>query len=321
MCFDSDVAGIIAAEKGIELAWQAGVNVKVIILPTKIKDPDELVQKSPDAWRKAVNKKINFMDYFFQINLAEKDLNNIDVKRETARKILPWIAKLFDPIEKDFYLKKLSTAISIDENSLREALNKFSNIRLGFKTQSNNKNKNISTKQEGSTQEGWSQQITDKQNIKINKNYIISQRLLALGLRSEEYLEELVSKILPELIENSFQEFYKQIILYYTKNNPEYSGQDLINNFYNHLKTKKTDLVVIFDTLKLLGENEFVEMSKRELNREFDLAVNFLKKENVSTKLKNIEVEIKLAEQKNEFEKIEKLMKEFSLLSGELKGL
>jgi len=58
MCFDSDVAGIKAAEKSIEMLWQADINIKVVLMPKDIKDPDELIQKNPQAWVEAVKKQI-----------------------------------------------------------------------------------------------------------------------------------------------------------------------------------------------------------------------------------------------------------------------
>lgn len=296
MCFDQDAAGVSAGERGIEMAWRAGMSVKVIILPDNIKDPDELVQKSfpKGTWKEAVNKKVNFMDYFFTVNLKGQNLSDIDVKRKIGARLLTWIAKLGDAIEKDYYLKKLATVLSVDENALRESLGKIGNkiVGTGFKPVQN------------------SDVGTDIRPVQ-NKSKILSQRLLALALYNSEYAEELISKILPELIDKDYQEFYKILIVHYNKDGN-------LDDLRTKLQIQAKDLVLSFDTLKLLADNEFMGMSRREINRDFDLSVNFLKHENITTRLKQVENLISQAEQQGNHEKIEKLMKEFTNLSQEL---
>jgi len=302
MCFDQDSAGVAAGERGIEMAWQAGMSVKVIILPENIKDPDELVQKSPDAWREAVNKKVNFMDYFFTVNLQNQNLDDIDVKRKIGARLLSWIAKLGDAIEKDYYLKKLAGVLSIDENALRESLSKIKNVG--------------SMPLHGATMQDKNKMAPtmELEPTKLNKLKIITQRLLALALHSSEYATELISKVLPELIHKDYQEFYKILIVHYNKHSN-------LDELRTKLQIEAKDLVLGFDTLKLLAEDEFTEMSKNELNREFDLAVNFLKKQNITIRLDQVQNLIRQAEQQNNQEKIERLMQEFTNLSQELKGL
>lgn len=304
MCFDQDAAGVVAGERGIEMAWQSGMSVKVIILPQAIKDPDELVQKSSKAWQEAVNKKVNFMDYFFTVNLQNQSLDNIDVKRKIGARLLSWIAKLGDAIEKDYYLKKLAAVLNVDENALRESLSKIKNV--------------------GSMSPDWSHSVKSEQagskhsleptSVIINKSKIISQRLLALALYNSEYANELISKILPGLIDKDYQEFYKILIMHYNKN-------ENLDELRTKLQIQAKDLVLDFDTLKLLADSEFGQLSKNELNREFDLGVNYLKRENISTQLKQVENLIHQAEQQNNQEKLEKLMQEFTDLSRQLTNL
>lgn len=300
LAFDMDAAGIAAAERGIELAWHEGMSVKVIILPSGIKDPDELIKKSKAAWQEAVDKRINFMDYLLEINMVGQDLTNVDVKRSVTQKIIPWLAKLANPIEQDHYLKVLASKLNVSENSLREALSKIRSRRDAVNRVSTNQTPDI--------------------NQKINKYEIVSQRLLALILYSPEYIKATIDRLPPELIEQSFQEFYKEIIFYYTKSD-EFSAKGGIDDFYEQLKAERKDLAFVFDTLKLLAESEFINFSPTDLNKEFNLTINFLKKENISERLKKIEQEIKSAEQAGEWEKVDELMREFSKLSRELANL
>lgn len=295
MCFDADAAGVVAAERGIDMLWQNEMNIKVIILPKDIKDPDELIQKSPDAWREAIDKKINFMDYFLQVNTIGKNLNDIDVKKSVAGKIMPWITKLNNSVEQDHYLKKLAAMLDITENGLREELQKIG--RNAPRRVLTPADENVEIK-------------------KINKRQLVSQRLLALVVYDPNYTQELIDVLVPELIEKSFQELYKTLIFYYTKNN-----ELRVEDFYNYLKAEKNDLVFVFDTLKMLAESEFTELSSIELNKEFKLSVNWLRKESIMNKLKQIEKDIRNAEQSGDRTKADRLMREFSELSRELSGL
>jgi len=299
MCFDADAAGVVAAERGIDMLWQNEMNIKVIILPKDIKDPDELIQKSPDAWQEAIDKKINFMDYFLQVNTIGKNLNDIDVKKSVAGKIMPWITKLNNSVEQDHYLKKLANILDVTEKGLHDELQKLKSGRL---------NKRAPVRDMEPTQ--------GPEIKKINKRQLVSQRLLALVMHDPNYTQELIDVLVPELIEESFQELYKTLIFYYTKNN-----ELRVEDFYNYLKAEKNDLVFVFDTLKMLAESEFTELSSIELNKEFKLSVNWLLKESIMNKLKQIEKDIRNAEQSGDRTKADRLMREFSELSRELSGL
>src|SRR3989338_897873 len=58
IAFDADAAGLNANLRGVDLAWQAGLNVKVINLSGG-KDPDELIKENPDKWKESVKKSQN----------------------------------------------------------------------------------------------------------------------------------------------------------------------------------------------------------------------------------------------------------------------
>ena len=292
LCFDADSAGIKAAERGVDLIWANSMNVKVIILPEKFKDPDELVKVNSELWVTASQKLINFMDYLLAVNLANQNWADIDAKRQITAKILPWISKLENPIETDHYLKELAKKLNIAESSLMEVLQKMrvpkTKIAFGPKE---------------------SADIV----IKINKQKIVSERLLALLINSSDFLAMAIDKLAPEMIFNDYQEFYKELIFYYTKNNV-FEATD----FLSYLSADKKNLVFLADTLKLLFESEFANLSRLELNQEFNLSLNFLKREKITGRLKEIEADLRLAERDGDRAKADLLMQEFSELSRDM---
>ena len=149
--------------------------------------------------------------------------------------------------------------------------------------------------------------------IKINKQKIVSERLLALLINSSDFLAMAIDKLAQEMIFNDYQEFYKELIFYYIKNNV-FEAAD----FLSYLSADKKNLVFLADTLKLLFESEFANLSRLELNQEFNLSLNFLKREKITGRLKEIEEDLRLAERDGDRVRADALMQEFSELSREM---
>lgn len=292
LCFDADSAGIKAAERGVDLIWSQGLSVKVILLPKNFKDPDELVKRNPLVWVEVSQKVINFMDYLFYLNLAEKNLTSIDAKKMAAGKLLPWINKLSNPLDKEHYLKILADKLNVNEASLKEILQK-------------------KILQTGNP---YVLKMASDQNIKINKEKIMTERLLAIILGSNDYLVQAINKLLPEMIYKDYEEFYKELIFCYTKNN--YFN---ILEFENIVKSSdRKALVFVLESLKLFYDTEFSGLTIREIDKEFNSALNYLKKEKISKRLKEIEAELRIAERESKRDLADTLMQEFSELSREI---
>ena len=233
MCFDQDIAGVKAAERSIEMLWQAEMNIKVVILPSDVKDPDELIQKNPQAWQEAVSKATNFMDYFFSQAMRGRKLDTIDDKRAIAKILLPWIARLVDPISQNHYIKLLSEKINIDEITLQQALGKYGKDTT----------KTTSTE-------------TEKPTVQTSRKDLISQRFLATLVYNPGLIKKSIDFIEEAHLSGIFAEFYKNIIIYYTKNNT--ISSELVRQ---SLKDSGQDkLVQFFDALELLAKTEFEEL-------------------------------------------------------------
>lgn len=123
LSLDADFAGDAAAHRGIEMADQAGLNIKVVTF-SEAKDPDDLIKKNPGLWRKAIEGAVNFYDYIIDSALTKYDRN----KPEEAKKIVAEVAKFIAPIEnlvvRNHYLKKLATSLGIPTDDLETQLGK-----------------------------------------------------------------------------------------------------------------------------------------------------------------------------------------------------
>lgn len=126
--YDGDAAGVKAALRGLDMALEEGLNVRLVLIPDK-EDPDSYVNKvGVTAFRDfiAANKK-DFI--LFQLEIALKDAAN-----DTARKaaVVNQVAETISKINKaeDFtrqqdYIKQSAALLKIEEAGLTALVNKF----------------------------------------------------------------------------------------------------------------------------------------------------------------------------------------------------
>lgn len=119
-CFDRDAAGLNAAKKGVSIARALHFDVRAITLPNDVKDPDDLVQKNPDRWRKLSASSIPFMQFLFERTCADRDLANIDHKRQVYQELKPAIRELQDIVEKEHWMQKISLLLNVDFKTVRD---------------------------------------------------------------------------------------------------------------------------------------------------------------------------------------------------------
>jgi len=122
IAFDSDNAGLKAAERAIGLALSLGMNVKVI--PLNDKDPADLILRSPDEWTKAVDGAKHVVEF-----LLEKIQGSGLAAREQAlrieRALLPLLRMLPSRVEQSHFLKIISERTGLQSDALWETLKKL----------------------------------------------------------------------------------------------------------------------------------------------------------------------------------------------------
>jgi len=107
LSFDSDRAGVAATERVIPIAQKLGVALRIITIKDA-KDPDELVQKSVAAWKKAIEKAVYATDWLIENYKSQLDLATAAGKTAFTDALLPTIKRLSDPVEQEHYLKVIA---------------------------------------------------------------------------------------------------------------------------------------------------------------------------------------------------------------------
>ncbi|HEV8285257.1 MAG TPA: DNA primase [Chitinophagaceae bacterium] len=131
--YDGDAAGVKAALRGLDMALEEGLNVKLVLIPDN-EDPDSYVNKvGASAFREFVQK--NKRDFIlFQLEVALKDAgSDSNKKAEVVNQIAETISRINkaeDFTKQQDYIKQCSEILKIDESGLHALVNKFIRNRI-----------------------------------------------------------------------------------------------------------------------------------------------------------------------------------------------
>lgn len=121
--YDGDAAGVNAALRGLDLALEQDLNVKIVMLPEG-EDPDSFIKKvGATVFRTYIDEKAD--DFiFFKLRLLEKDATDPVKKTEMIKAIISSIGKIPDPLKRNLYTKECAQRLHIDERILIGETNK-----------------------------------------------------------------------------------------------------------------------------------------------------------------------------------------------------
>src|SRR5688572_2302901 len=131
--YDGDAAGVKAALRGLDLALEESLNVKLVLIPDNA-DPDSYVNKvGAAAFTQFVQR--NKKDFIlFQLEVALKDAGNDSVKKaEVVSRVAETISRINkaeDFTKQQDYIKQCSEILKIDEGGLHALVNKFIRTRI-----------------------------------------------------------------------------------------------------------------------------------------------------------------------------------------------
>ena len=126
--YDGDSAGVKAALRGLDMALEEGLNVKLVLIPDN-EDPDSYVNKvGTEAFQQFIkeNKK-DFIIFQLEVMLKDvgNDLNQKNILVNQIAETISRINKAEDFTKQQAYIKQCAALLKIDEGGLITLVNKI----------------------------------------------------------------------------------------------------------------------------------------------------------------------------------------------------
>ncbi len=199
LCFDADQAGITATQRAIPLAQKVGVNLSIVNIDAK--DPDELIQKTPKEWQKAIDHAKYAPDWLIEHYKYVLDLSSAQGKRAFTDALLATIRQLTDSVEQEHYLKMVAKAADTSLEAVRSKL-----VAGGTATTASPRKKPAITVTEA-----------DKQEIERRK---LQDHFLAMTL-----MQPKIRTLLKGMKQQYFSGSSQKTLLEFLQKNPDFKGE------------------------------------------------------------------------------------------------
>ena len=294
--FDTDAAGFAAAKKGIAIARSLDMDVRVaIISPDDGKDPDDVVQKDPELWKKTTENTMPIMQYYIDQAVRGKDMSNVDDKRKIGAFLLPELAQISDVVEREHWLQIIADLLRVEMGVLREAIAKkrvMKAVKVSKVVESPKKKARPSK---------------DEQAISL---------LLGLSVVDQVIGKEILEKVAIELVESeSLKNLYKQIKNAYNATHSDFAEKTFFRRLREDLEhADEQELISLLDRVMLEAEQFLANTKAKQLQSQVDFLLQSLL-DNVTKKRKKvIEMELRQAETAGDTQAIKLLLEEFNTL-------
>lgn len=268
--FDSDSAGWEAAEKVIDLANKLNFSVKIVIFD-KFKDPAEAALAGENFLKQALENAIPAPEFYFKKYLGDfiDQKNNINLSnRNELKKVQNVLLKLLNiqsPAERNFWIKKLSQKIKIDEKVLIEELQKLEKNFKNF-----NKIKILEDKNNQQIYKKFSRwELLSQEFIRS----LIVFNLLNEDIKEQKYLAYPYNKIF-ELLKNNIKKSEDpeideliNLILLGIDETKNYNLEEIKKYlFEEYKKEKKKEIVSKIKEAEIKGDEKVLNQALGELN-------------------------------------------------------
>ncbi len=297
LAFDMDPAGDSATARGIDLAQAKGFNLKVILMP-RSQDPAELIKENPTAFREAIEKSKDIIEFYFDTtfaNIKEPQKLSPQEKVQISEKLLQVISKIPNTLLQDEWLSKLAQKLRVREEALRKELQKVTS----FLSQSSKSFQPLSS------------ESLENRTFKKTRLELLKERVLALAIKNFITGDrEVVEQITPEIL-SSFSKDFQNLIGRLKSLMQNYKGQIEESEFLKNFKDEELEFLK-----HLLFQIEVQEIQNTK--EEFLKAKRELEKVLIKEKLAEISLELKLAEENQDLPKVQELLEKFTKLSQKL---
>ncbi len=290
-CFDSDVAGYSAAQRGIRLAQGMNFIVSVVSIPDDVgKDPDDVVKKNPKTWKILVEDPIHIMQYYINNGSKSLNLSDVESKKKFIKNILTEISFLQDQVGREHWLQQLADITRTDIGVLRNILLKEIKRESAILKSTN----------------------TEKEVTKTHKIDNVISIIIGILINYEELIPEVAASLSEdEILDDLWRKIYKKIILEYNQFKLSDSTPKSKIPLYNRLQDQLSEEV---RRALLKTEELTIGMSEKKVREELNRHIDLLRSATQRERRRILEADIRQAEMSGNKDKLQELLKEYKKL-------
>lgn len=287
--FDSDEAGLSATARALNLAEPFDFEVKVVLIPEKYSDLDEFITKDTAKAKEALKEPVPAYDFYFANALKSYNKQTAYGKKKIIEYLAPVYSKINNHVILDHYVKKVSQEIDLDEETIRESLQK-------------------------KEYEALKEELEEEKESGIHPQVKKSpeEYFLSLILKSNlDTMGHFLYKLnVGDFTEKPTQEIYQSLLKYLDSKPEVFKIKYFEESLSDNLKEQVREMY-LWDFGKISDDAKLMES-------EIKATVSRLEKESLKRTLKDLTEKIKLAELENDRIEVEKLSKKFNKLSKKL---
>ncbi len=287
LALDADIAGDAAARRGITMASNLGLEVRVCELK-KYKDPDEAARADPKYLKETISKAVNVWDFIIDSVFGKFGAQGGNGKAKISREIVPILAGIDDHIVQAHYAKVVADKLDVPIAAVTQAVEEFLK-KTPAKTKSESK----------------------KETPTKDRRTLLEERLLAIIFQSDPTkLKTLkTGSLITTPLAKRILESYAQ----YCQNHKKFDAVSFTKNLPSELVNGFSEIMLI-DIRNIIEDPDL-------LKKELGVVVRELTILTLKEKLVILGATIKSVEANGQAEELEKVKKAFAKYSQELSSL
>lgn len=125
LAFDADGAGRAATERGLDVLQDAGLGVRVTMLPEGL-DPDAFLQSHGiEALQQLFDNALPLTEYRIEMALQSADMYSVEGRAKAVEQIVPILAQVPSAVAQEGYIEKIAREIGSSVRAVEAELARF----------------------------------------------------------------------------------------------------------------------------------------------------------------------------------------------------
>lgn len=285
LALDSDIAGDMAARRGIVIAQKQGFEITVARFG-KFKDPDDVVRADPKYFEQCIKEAVGVWDFLIDSVFEKNDSKTGEGKQKISNEIVPILASIPDKIVQAHYIEIVSRKLNVPPEAVYEQVE-------GTKDTFKKDEEKI---------------VTLPKKLEKTRRQLVEERLLTLAFQAEP--EVLLNQKILNLVQTPLPKRLLEEYISFFQKEKTFSSSKFTEKLPKELLEGYADMA--------LKDLEGITEDPALLEKEMSLVLKELAVISIRHKLEKLGVKIRELEEKKEFNKLVKFQEKFRELAGKL---